>query len=142
MLVKTFLESKLKEYYNKEYIVVDNIRKREFGYGVFGRKIANRNLSFNNDKELNQFLRIQHPFYFSYSVAYYKYPNAKLNKKKYLGGDLVFEFDADDIPTKCKKILQVAIMTLEDGKCNNAYKLKCFCNGKPHLIHKYLSCKR
>jgi metallophosphoesterase (TIGR00282 family) len=35
-----------------------------------------------------------------------------------------------DIPTKCKKILQVAIMTLEDGKCNNAYKLKYFCNGK------------
>ena len=35
-----------------------------------------------------------------------------------------------DIPKKCKKILQVAIMILEDGKCNNAYKLKYFCNGK------------
>jgi len=35
-----------------------------------------------------------------------------------------------DIPKKCKKILQVAIMTLEDGKCTDAYKLKYFCNGK------------
>ena len=35
-----------------------------------------------------------------------------------------------DIPKKCKKILQVAIMTLEDGKCRDAYKLKYFCNGK------------
>jgi len=34
-----------------------------------------------------------------------------------------------DIPKKCKKIMQVAIMTLEDGRCRDAYKLKYFCNG-------------
>jgi hypothetical protein len=33
-----------------------------------------------------------------------------------------------DIPKKCKKILQVAIMELEDGKCTKAYKLKVFDN--------------
>lgn len=35
-----------------------------------------------------------------------------------------------DIPKKCKKILQIAIMELKDGKCESAYKLKYFCNGK------------
>ena len=35
-----------------------------------------------------------------------------------------------DIPKKCKKILQIAIMDIEDGVCSNAYKLKIFCNGK------------
>ncbi|MEA1982578.1 MAG: TIGR00282 family metallophosphoesterase [Campylobacterota bacterium] len=35
-----------------------------------------------------------------------------------------------DIPKKCKKILQVAIMELEDGVCSSAYKLKQFCDGR------------
>lgn len=34
-----------------------------------------------------------------------------------------------DIPKKCKKIAQIAIMRIEDGKCESAYKLKIFDNG-------------
>lgn len=35
-----------------------------------------------------------------------------------------------DIPKKCKKIMQVAIINLENGKAKSAYKLKYFCNGE------------
>ncbi len=35
-----------------------------------------------------------------------------------------------DIPKKCKKVLQVAIMDLDDGVCSSAYKLKYFCDGR------------
>ena len=35
-----------------------------------------------------------------------------------------------DIPKKCKKILQMAIMELEDGRCINAFKLKQFDDGR------------
>jgi len=35
-----------------------------------------------------------------------------------------------DIPKKCKKILQVAIMNLEEGRCTSAYKMKYFCDGR------------
>jgi len=35
-----------------------------------------------------------------------------------------------DIPKKCKKILQMAVMDLEDGKATSAYKLKVFDNAK------------
>ena len=35
-----------------------------------------------------------------------------------------------DIPKKCKKILQIAIMELNDGKCQSAYKMKYFCDGR------------
>ncbi len=31
-----------------------------------------------------------------------------------------------DIPKSCKKILQIAVMDFEDGKCSNAFKLKYF----------------
>jgi calcineurin-like phosphoesterase len=35
-----------------------------------------------------------------------------------------------EVPEKCKKILQIAILTLEDGKCTEAFKLKIFDDGR------------
>lgn len=35
-----------------------------------------------------------------------------------------------DIPKKCKKILQIVIMNISDGRCSNAFKLKYFCDGR------------
>jgi metallophosphoesterase (TIGR00282 family) len=35
-----------------------------------------------------------------------------------------------DIPKKCKKILQIAVMDIENGKCLNAFKLKYFDDAK------------
>lgn len=35
-----------------------------------------------------------------------------------------------DVPKKCKKILQLAIMDFSDGRCSNAFKLKYFCNSQ------------
>lgn len=38
--------------------------------------------------------------------------------------------DRFEVPEKCKKILQIAIMTLEEGKCIEAFKLKIFDDGR------------
>ncbi len=35
-----------------------------------------------------------------------------------------------DIPKKCKKILQIAVMEIDNGKCKAAFKIKQFCNAK------------
>jgi len=35
-----------------------------------------------------------------------------------------------EVPEKCKKILQIAMMTLEEGKCSEAFKLKLFDDGR------------
>ena len=35
-----------------------------------------------------------------------------------------------DIPKKCKKILQIVVMDLDNGKCRSAYKLKLFDDGR------------
>jgi metallophosphoesterase (TIGR00282 family) len=35
-----------------------------------------------------------------------------------------------DIPKKCKAILQIAIMEFQEGKCESAYKLKVFDDGR------------
>ena len=117
-----FLKSKIKEYYEKNFITVDNIDKREFGYGIYNRKILDRNICFKNDFELNAFLREKVPFYLSCSCAHYEYPYAKpTNAKKYLQGEFVFEYDADDIPTPCKKMH-------DSWQC-----VKCGENGKGHI---------
>lgn len=114
-----FLKSKIKEYYQNNFVEIPDLEKREFGYGIPGKKIANRHLALRDNKDLNNFLREEVPFYVSYSVAYYKEPGAKpMQAKQYLGGDMVFEFDSDDIPTDCKKIHD----TWRCEKCNESGK--------------------
>jgi hypothetical protein len=35
-----------------------------------------------------------------------------------------------DIPKKCKKILQIAILDIQNGVCSSAFKLKIFDDGR------------
>lgn len=118
-----FLQSKLKEFYNSfEVDSVPQIDSREFGIGEFGKKISNRHLSFKNKQELNSFLREKAPFYISYSNAKYEFPAARpMEKKIFIGGDLIYEFDADDIKTECK-------LTHDSWKCKS-----CNANGKGNI---------
>ena len=53
-----------------------------------------------------------------HSCAYYENPDFDMDKKGWLGSDLVFDIDADHIPTSCDKIH-------DEWKCN-----KCEFNGK------------
>lgn len=93
-----FLKQKFSEYYSKHFIDLLNVENREFGFGVFKRKIANRNIAFRDSKEMNFFLQNSKPLFFSYSNAYYKYPERKpMENKILLGADLIYEFDADEL---------------------------------------------
>lgn len=118
---ETFLKSKIKEYYEKNFIKVPFVEQREFGYGIHNKKILDRNMAFKNDFDLNTFLREGVPFYLSHSVSYYERPDAKpTSAKNLLKSDFIFEYDADDIPTPCKK-------THDSWKCP-----KCAEEGKGH----------
>jgi len=104
MGVEIALRRMLKGFYDSaEIATVPQISEREFGIGDFGKKISSRHLAFKNAKELNTFLREKTPFYISYSSARYELPAARpMEKKGFVGGDLIYEFDADDIKTDCK----------------------------------------
>jgi len=102
---EVYLKSKIKEFYENNFINVEHVEKREFGYGIYNRKILDRNISFKDDYDLNTFLREKTPFYLSYSVAEYQYPDAKPTSAKIIEkSDFILEYDADDIPTPCKKV--------------------------------------
>ena len=100
-----FLRKHFQDFYKKNFIAgPPELPAREFGYGVFGRKIANRNLAFASQKDFNMFLRNQVPFFMSYSSALYKFPSRRpMEAKELFAADLVYEFDADDLPTDCKQ---------------------------------------
>ncbi len=101
-----FLLKHFKSFYEENKIVsVPNVDKREFGYGVFKRKIANRNLAFSDNDKMNYFLREKTPLFFSYSNSCYSFPDkTPMSEKGWLGSDIIYEFDADEIKNNCEKV--------------------------------------
>ena len=100
-----FVKNKFKEYYLKNNVhAPERVINREFGIGVFKRKIVSRHLNFISEKNLNDYLKNYVPLYISYSLASYKYPDRQpMGKKEFVQADMVFEFDADMLETPCKK---------------------------------------
>ncbi|MEM3411926.1 MAG: DNA primase small subunit domain-containing protein [archaeon] len=96
MDTKSYMRKRYSEFYEKKKIIPPkDFQKREFGAG-WERKIQQRHLSFKNELELKNYLVSNVPFYFSYSSACYEFPGAtSMEKKNFLGFDLVFEFDQD-----------------------------------------------
>ena len=94
-----FLQQMFSTYYKKHVIdSVPDVPYREFGFGVYKRKIANRNMAFTNVNEVNSFLRDRKPLFFSYSNAYYKFPaRTPMSNKELFKADIIYEFDADEL---------------------------------------------
>ena len=63
-----------------------------------------RHKSFVSPTALRSFLRERIPSDVYHSCAYYDNPEAEMDQKGWIGADLVFDIDADHIPTSCGKI--------------------------------------
>ena len=100
-----FIRGKFAEYYSKNAILGSpaNIKNREFGFFTLGKKSMVRHLSFKSAEELKIFLEKTVPSDAFSSSAYYEHPTAKMNEKAWFGADLIFDIDADHIPTSCNK---------------------------------------
>jgi len=105
MNTEYFLRSKFRDFYKKNFVSEPPaIGQREFGIGTFGKKISNRHLAFAGSNDFNSFLRTETPFFVSYSSAYYKEPwKMPMSAKGFLCADLIYEFDADDLKTDCRR---------------------------------------
>lgn len=93
-------------YYAQDYSSSNSLSgmdKREFGFSLF-EGLMLRHRSFKNNQELKHFLQSYVPSNAYYSCAYYENPEAEMEKKGWLGADLIFDIDADHIPTPCDKI--------------------------------------
>jgi DNA primase small subunit len=79
------------------------MEKREFGFALFEGQMI-RHKCFSRDEELKSFLGTCAPSDAYYSCAYYENPQADMDKKGWLGADLIFDIDADHLSTPCGKI--------------------------------------
>jgi DNA primase small subunit len=101
-----FVQKKFREYYTQNCIVDESlsmIDKREFGFASFEGWML-RHKSFSSKDELSSFLSESVPKDAYFSCAYYEEPESEMEKKGWLGADLIFDIDADHIPTSCDKI--------------------------------------
>lgn len=93
-----------REYYlrnaDQVYIPKD-MEKREYGYFTFVQKAVVRHLSFNDPRTLINEIKRVVPLHMHYSAAYYEDPSAPMQKKGWMGADLLFDIDADHISKDC-----------------------------------------
>ena len=128
---KTFVRNKFSEYYQKHSPSIKpptQIEKREFGFLALKERFMIRHKGFKNVNDLTKFLKTLVPSDVYYSSAYYEKPEEKMEEKSWLGADLIFDIDADHIPTPCAK-------THDKWTCNN-----CGTAGKGVLPEKCPAC--
>lgn len=110
---KIFLRKRFASFYAKNPVdPPSEIEKREFGFGTLTDKIKVRHKSFNTGRDLRLFLRRDAPFYISYSVAFYDYPENPMREKGWRGAELVFDLDVDMDYLDTAKLTRVKHETL------------------------------
>lgn len=104
---RDFVYQKFSEYYNDPSNIVPapiSPEQREFGYLMFKERFMVRHKSFSGINSLRAVLNQTVPSDVYHSCAYYENPDFDMDKKGWLGADLVFDIDADHIPSSCNKI--------------------------------------
>lgn len=89
----TMLDAVIKSFYSKTELLIPDIEKREFGFGIRD-KIETRHLAFQSNHEFSEFMADKKPRYVSYSAAHYSYPDRRpMEAKELLGIELTFDID-------------------------------------------------
>ncbi len=107
MSSRDFVYGKFSDFYNASSTVIpspSSLGQRELGFLLFKERIMLRHRVFARISDLRLFLGEAVPSDVYRSCAYYENPEAEMDKKGWLGADLVFDIDADHIPTSCNKI--------------------------------------
>jgi len=127
-----FVQDLFLEYYSEcfdEVGVKRGFEKREFAVLLMRDRVMVRHRSFKNRGELQSFLCSMIPSDVYYSGAYYEQPDAsEMGMKGWIGADLIFDIDADHIPTSCDKVH-------DEWTC-----IKCEFRGKGELPQKCPAC--
>jgi DNA primase small subunit len=102
---RAWLRQSYKEFYFRggdKIEVPEDAASREFGYIPFGGGMV-RHLSFKSKGEALAEILKQSPSSVYCSNARYEYPTRPIDEKGWLGAELIFDIDATDIPTTCKR---------------------------------------
>jgi len=121
---KRFLRHLFRSYYleNRVWLPSD-FHMREFAYQPWDSNTYKRHLAFRTINEVQRLLSTVAPRHFYYSSAKYEYPDEPdMDKKGWLGADLIFDIDADHLPICQSKTIELTIaggekVVLVDEEC-------------------------
>lgn len=103
---REFIQQKFQEYYKQNSESIQSpasFEKREFGFLLLKERVMLRHKGFKNVGDLRNFLQSVVPSDVYYSSSYYDKPEEEMDSKGWVGADLIFDIDADHIPTSCDK---------------------------------------
>ena len=102
-----FVYEKFSEFYktsSAKILLPTSAPQREFAFLLLKERAMLRHRGFANATSFRRFISETVPSDVYRSCAYYENPEAEMDKKGWLGADLVFDIDADHIPTDCDKL--------------------------------------
>ena len=140
-----FLKQKFQEYYGSNVASLNpppTMTEREFGFLLFRERIMVRHKAFPDFKLFTNSLLSLIPSDVYYSTAYYKHPDLEMERKVWLGSDVVFDVDADHIDTPCKETHDMWVCTNCKETRRGKKPLKCPKCGSEKLDEKAWLCDR
>jgi DNA primase small subunit len=114
---RDFVYGKFSDFYRNSSTVLPSpslLGQRELAFFLFKKRMMLRHKGFADIHALKLFLGETVPSDVYHSCAYYESPASEMEKKGWLGADLVFDIDADHIPTSCNKLHDEWVC----GKCD------------------------
>ncbi len=94
-----------KKYYEGYQPEFQDLSRREFGFGDFDKKIAFRHYAFSDAASFKRYILDHVPAFISFSSSIYKNPAARpMEKKVWIGSDLIFDLDASDLHLDCQAV--------------------------------------
>jgi DNA primase small subunit len=114
VIVEVFFRNYYRNYAKFE---VDAVERREFAFQPFSGGMI-RHKAFKTLEELKKFVVEKTPRHIYYSSAYYERPGEEdMERKGWLGADLIFDIDGDHLDTEaCRESKMVSLACLEDAK--------------------------
>jgi len=127
-LSKHFIHDRFADYYKQHSASIlppTSIEKREFGFLLFEKRMMLRHKGFRNVDNLQSSLGTIVPSDAYYSSAYYESPEEEMKAKGWLGADLIFDIDADHIPTPCATEHNIWVCNSCGASGRGKHPLKC-----------------
>jgi len=101
-----FIQQRFAEYYKQNLSSIQpptTMEKREFAFLLFKERAMLRHKGFKTAEDFRDLLQNVVPSDVYFSSAYYEKPEEEMDAKGWMGADLIFDIDADHIPTPCNK---------------------------------------
>ncbi|PVX27468.1 MAG: hypothetical protein CW716_02150 [Candidatus Bathyarchaeum sp.] len=143
-LSQNFIRDKFAEYYKQHSASImapSTLKRREFGFLLLEKKVMMRHKGFKDVEALRSSLATVVPSDVYYSSAYYERPEEEMKAKGWSGADLVFDIDADHIPTPCATVHDLWVCTGCGASGRGVHPLTCPSCGKGKFKEKTWPCE-